>query len=47
MKLGLLYEDNGEYTNAIACVQAVITVSPNHQRAQLYIEDVQASRPLH
>ena len=47
MNLGLLYEDNGEYKNAIACFQAVIKVSPNHQRAQLYLEDVQASLSMH
>ena len=47
INLGLLYEDNENYTAAAYCFRQVLTVDPNHERAQLYLKDIEASSDMY
>ncbi len=42
INLGLLYEDNENYPAAAFCFRRVLQFHPNHQRAQLYLKDIEA-----
>ncbi len=46
MNLSVLYEDMGEYARAEKCLRQVLDTSPNHERARLFMKDVQASREM-
>lgn len=43
INLGLLYEDNENYPAAAFCFRRVLQFHPNHQRAQLYLKDIEAA----
>ncbi|HUG91323.1 MAG TPA: DNA-directed RNA polymerase subunit alpha C-terminal domain-containing protein [Planctomycetaceae bacterium] len=43
LNLGLLYEDAENYTAAAYCFRRVLDVDPNHQRARLYLKDIEAA----
>jgi DNA-directed RNA polymerase subunit alpha len=46
MNLAILYEDNNHYDEAHRCLQAVLRTSPNHERARLYMKDVESARSM-
>ncbi len=46
MNLSVLYEDMGEYARAEKCLRQVLDTNPNHERARLFMKDVQASREM-
>ncbi len=43
INLGLLYEDTENYPAAAFCFRRVLQFFPNHQRAQLYLKDIEAA----
>jgi DNA-directed RNA polymerase subunit alpha len=43
INLGLLYEDKERYPAAAFCFNRVLQFYPNHERAQLYLKDIQAA----
>src|SRR5689334_8816305 len=44
MNLAVLYEDNNHYDEAHRCLDAVLRTDPNHERARLYMKDVESAR---
>ena len=42
LNLGLLYEDCENYASAAYCFRRVVEFDPNHQRARLYLKDIEA-----
>jgi DNA-directed RNA polymerase subunit alpha len=44
INLAILYEDNNHYDEAHRCLDAVLRTNPNHQRARLYMKDVESAR---
>jgi DNA-directed RNA polymerase subunit alpha len=44
INLALLYEDNNHYDEAHRCLDAVLRTSPNHERARLFMKDVESAR---
>lgn len=46
INLAVLYEDRGEYVHAEKCLRQVLDTQPNHERARLFMKDVQASRDM-
>jgi DNA-directed RNA polymerase subunit alpha len=44
MNLAILYEDNNHYDEAHRCLDAVLRTDPNHERARLYMKDVESAR---
>ena len=46
INLAVLYEDRGEYARAERCLKQVLETNPNHERARLFMKDVQASREI-
>src|SRR6476646_5998990 len=44
MNLAILYEDNNHYEEAHRCLDAVLRTNPNHERARLYMKDVESAR---
>src|SRR5687767_6406963 len=47
MNLAVLYEDNNHYDEAHRCLDAVLRTSPNHERARLYMKDVESARSMY
>jgi DNA-directed RNA polymerase subunit alpha len=47
MNLAILYEDNNHYDEAHRCLDAVLRTDPNHERARLYMKDVESARSIH
>lgn len=47
MNLGLLYEDNENYQAAAYCFRRVLEVYPNHARAKLYLQDIEAAHDMY
>lgn len=43
INLGLLYEDAENYPAAAFCFRRVIEFDPNHERARLYLKDIEAA----
>ena len=43
INLGLLYEDRENYSAAAYCFRRVLDYYPNHQRARLYLRDIDAA----
>jgi len=43
INLGLLYEDVERYEAAAFCFKRVLEFDPNHERARLYLKDIEAS----
>lgn len=46
INLAVVYEDNGQYDDAAACLRRVLTAYPNHARARLFLRDVQSSQEM-
>src|SRR5579872_7373793 len=46
MNLAILYEDNNHYDEAHRCLEAILKTSPNHERARLYMKDVESARSM-
>jgi DNA-directed RNA polymerase subunit alpha len=47
LNLALLYEDNNHYDEAHRCLDAVLRTNPNHERARLYMKDVDSARSMY
>src|SRR4051812_7708907 len=47
MNLAVLYEDNNHYEEAYRCLDAVLRTNPNHERARLYMKDVESARGMY
>jgi DNA-directed RNA polymerase subunit alpha len=47
LNLGLLYEDNEHYAAAAYCFRRVLDINPNHQRARLYLRDIEAAGDMY
>lgn len=47
INLGLLYEDSENYASAAFCFRRVLEVDPNHQRARLYLKDIEAAGDMY
>ncbi len=43
INLGLLYEDHENYAAAAFCFHRVLTAYPDHERARLFLKDIEAS----
>lgn len=46
MNLAILYEDNNHYDEAYRCLQAILRTNPNHERAKLFLKDVESARSM-
>ena len=46
LNLAVLYEDRADYVRAERCLRQVLETDPNHERARLFMKDVQASREM-
>jgi len=46
VNLAVLYEDNNHYDEAHRCLDAVLRTNPNHERARLYMKDVDSARSM-
>ncbi len=46
INLAILYEDNNHYDEALRCLRAVLASNPNHERARLYLKDVESARSM-
>jgi DNA-directed RNA polymerase subunit alpha len=46
INLALLYEDNNHYDEAHRCLEAVLETNPNHERARLFMKDVESARSM-
>src|ERR1700712_5516959 len=46
LNLALLYEDNNHYDEAHRCLEAVLETNPNHERAKLFMKDVESARSM-
>src|SRR5205823_5507926 len=46
MNLAVLYEDNNHYDEAHRCLEAILRTNPNHERARLYMRDVESARSM-
>src|SRR3989440_7731462 len=44
INLAILYEDNNHYDEAHRCLEAVLKTNPNHERARLFMKDVESAR---
>jgi DNA-directed RNA polymerase subunit alpha len=44
INLAILYEDNNHYDEAHRCLDAVLRTHPNHERARLFMKDVESAR---
>src|SRR5690349_24598248 len=47
MNLAVLYEDNNHYEEAHRCLDAILRTNPNHERARLYMKDVESARSMY
>ena len=47
MNLGILYEDAERYEDACTCYRMVLQAIPDHERAQLYLVDAEASLDMY
>ena len=47
LNLAVLYEDNNHYDEAHRCLDAVLKTDPNHQRARMYMKDVESARSMY
>ena len=43
----MLYEDIGDYERASVCLKQIIACNPTHQRARLFLRDVEASKTMY
>ena len=47
MNLSVLYEDNNHYDEAYRCLEAILKTNPNHERARLFMKDVESARSMY
>lgn len=47
INLSVLYEDNNYFDEARQCLEVVIRTNPNHERARLYMKDVESARLMY
>lgn len=47
LNLAVIYEDQGRYDDAKACVRRVLAANPNHPRARLFLRDVESSMTMY
>ena len=47
INLGLLYEDKGNYAAAAFCFRRVLMYEPEHERAQMYMKDIEATQEMY
>ncbi len=47
LNLGLLYEDVENYPAAAYCFTRVLNIDPNHERALLYLKDIEATHEMY
>lgn len=47
LNLGLLYEDRENYSAAAYCFNRVLEYEPNHERARLYLKDIEATSDMY
>ncbi|MBN1765212.1 MAG: tetratricopeptide repeat protein [Sedimentisphaerales bacterium] len=47
LNLAVLYEDAEDYTNALICIKRVLAAYPNHQRARMYLKDIESSLTMY
>jgi len=47
LNLAVLYEDAGRYDQAAACLKSILACNPAHQRARLFLRDVEASKTMY
>ncbi len=47
LNLAVLYEDKGELDKATQCVDSVLEMHPNHQRALLFRKDIESSKTMY
>src|SRR5438045_2378828 len=46
MNLAVLYEDNNHYEESHRCLLAILKTNPNHERARLFLKDVESARSM-
>src|SRR5207253_3457322 len=46
LNLAVLYEDNNHYEEAHRCLLAILKTNPNHERARLFLKDVESARSM-
>ncbi len=46
INLAVLYEDRGEYQKAKRCIEKILKYHPNHQRAILFMKDIESSMTM-
>lgn len=47
LNLGILYEDKENYSAAAYCFRRVLDVYPNHERARLFLKDIEAAGDMY
>lgn len=47
LNLAVLYEDAGQYDDALQCVDKVLEAFPDHQRALLFKKDIESSKTMY
>ncbi|MEE2912418.1 MAG: DNA-directed RNA polymerase subunit alpha C-terminal domain-containing protein [Planctomycetota bacterium] len=47
LNLSVIYEDRGNLNSAEKCLRQILDTDPNHERARLYIVDVQSSTDMY
>tara|TARA_B100000674_G_scaffold361920_1_gene304654 strand:- start:1925 stop:2830 length:906 start_codon:yes stop_codon:yes gene_type:complete len=47
LNLAVIFEDRGDIIRAEKCVRQVLDTNPNHQRAMLFMKDINASRDMY
>jgi DNA-directed RNA polymerase subunit alpha len=47
LNLAVLYEDRGDVIKAEKCLRQILDTNPNHERARLFMKDVQGSRNMY
>ena len=47
LNLAVIYEDRGNLSGAEKCLKQILDTEPNHERARLYIVDVQSSTDMY
>ena len=47
INLAILYEDNNHYDEAHRCLEAVLKTDPNHNRARMYMKEVESARSMY
>lgn len=47
LNLGILYEDKENYQSAAYCFRRVLEVYPNHERARLFLKDIEAAGDMY